>query len=922
MDHGSPPPSRPTAGSGAGPNLVFGLIALQNGLIDRETLRAAFRSWVADRSLTIGRILVDRGALDPENHALIESLARDHLNSHGGDARTSLTGLGLDGDDAIRSTFDLIDDADLRTILSGFGPEVDSGEATAHWHPDVEPTSEGQRYRKIAKYKEGGLGVVFRGRDEELHRDVAVKEIREARADDPSSRARLILEAEITGRLEHPGIVSVYSKGTTARGRPYYVMRFIRGREFKAAIAEFHATDWSSRSPGSRAVALRGLLSRFVAACNTIAYAHSRKVIHRDIKPANILLGPFGETLVIDWGLAKPVDDVGEITVAETTIRPTASGESHPTRDGSVMGTVRYMSPEQAVGDLPRVGPSSDIFLLGATLYELLTGGPPYNDKDQGVALARARDWSFARPREVVASIPEALEAICLKAMARSPEDRYPGAIALARDVDRWLADEPVTALPEPPSARLARWGRHHRAWVLAAAAALVLVSAVSIASALVVDRARRGALAARDDARAAKAEADLQRDRALADFRRAIDADLEILTLAETVLGSVPRMEAQWAALAQKSLNAFVGFLDRAPDDAQLLHATVRSYRLVGNIRRGAIQFNDAEASYQKAISLLEGRRTRSPADRLARDRLVELYNEMGDTKRFRGRPGEGEPFVVKASEIARGLRDEFPEHPDYKRTEARCRYNLAGILKAIGRSHEAVDLYESAVATLTPAAEVANGEVARIELGMVLCDKGEALRNDRRMADSEESLRRSIEVIRPLLATYIARDARFLQAAARIELGLTLAQDPARRQEAEAAFGLAIEGLRELRLQFPSHADYRKSLACAYQGLAAIRLDAGRAQDAEADLKRSEAIFAGLFRDFPGMVEYEAHFARTLRLQGQAARARGDRPEAIRRFQQAEARFRAALDANPASRPDGEAIDAIRADLKGLGP
>ena len=148
-------------------------------------------------------------------------------------------------------------------------------------------------------------------RDEELHREVALKQILDRHADDPDSRARFLVEAEITGKLEHPGVIPVYGLGHDPSGRPFYAMRLVKGESLKEAVARFHRAEGPGRDPRERALALRRLLGRFIAVCNTIAYAHSRGVIHRDLKPGNVLLGPFGETLVIDWGLAKVVGRPG-----------------------------------------------------------------------------------------------------------------------------------------------------------------------------------------------------------------------------------------------------------------------------------------------------------------------------------------------------------------------------------------------------------------------------------------------------------------------------------------------------------------------------------------------------------------------------------------------------------------------------------
>ena len=188
------------------------------------------------------------------------------------------------------------------------------------------------RYRILRPHAEGGLGAVFVANDEELHREVALKEILERHAHNTENRLRFLLEAEVTGGLEHPGIVPVYGLGQYEDGRPYYAMRFIRGESLKSAITQFHLADNPDRDPGERALSLRRLLTHFVDVCEAIAYAHSRGVLHRDLKPANVMLGKYGETLVVDWGLAKPLgrcfpqDEAPATGVFRTELDPDGTG--------------------------------------------------------------------------------------------------------------------------------------------------------------------------------------------------------------------------------------------------------------------------------------------------------------------------------------------------------------------------------------------------------------------------------------------------------------------------------------------------------------------------------------------------------------------------------------------------------------------
>jgi eukaryotic-like serine/threonine-protein kinase len=213
----------------------------------------------------------------------------------------------------------------------------------ARWSPHSEDGVELEsRFPSAAS--DPGRDAVFVALDTELHREVALKQILDAHADDPISRQRFILEAEVTGGLEHPGIVPVYSLGAYGDGRPYYAMRFVRGESLKSAIAAFHADESLRKDSGRTSLELRKLLRRFTDVCNAIDYAHSRGVLHRDIKPANVIVGRHGETLVVDWGLAKAVGRTDRRTeLDERTIVPSSGSGSAETLPGSALGTPAYI---------------------------------------------------------------------------------------------------------------------------------------------------------------------------------------------------------------------------------------------------------------------------------------------------------------------------------------------------------------------------------------------------------------------------------------------------------------------------------------------------------------------------------------------------------------------------------------------------
>jgi serine/threonine protein kinase/Flp pilus assembly protein TadD len=343
--------------------------------------------------------------------------------------------------------------------------------------PASEPASAGAagRYQLGRLHARGGLGEVLVARDDELQREVALKRLQSTWADNRDSRRRFLREARITARLQHPGIVPVYGLVTDANGRPCYAMRLVEGASLKEALSQFHKADLPDRDPSERSLALRELLTRFVAVCNTVAYAHSRGIIHRDLKPSNILLGAYGETLVVDWGLAKPWAAAEGGDADDDTRTPDLAGPlpEGATRMGEALGTPAYMSPEQAAGRWDLVGPASDVYSLGATLYHVLTGRVPFANRNLEAALVQVQRAEFPPPRQVKPAVAPALEAICLKAMAPQAEARYAGALELAADVERFLADEPVTAYREPLLPRLRRWGRRHRTAVLVAAVTL-----------------------------------------------------------------------------------------------------------------------------------------------------------------------------------------------------------------------------------------------------------------------------------------------------------------------------------------------------------------------------------------------------------------------------------------------------------------
>ena len=334
-------------------------------------------------------------------------------------------------------------------------------------------------------HAEGALGRVYLALDTELNREVAIKFMQKRHMHDQARKERFCLEAEITSRLYHPGVVPVHGIGQTEDKRPFYVMQFVHGETLQETIDTYYskADRWNVHR---RNLEFRNLLAHFVSICNTIAYAHNRGVIHRDIKPENVIIGRYGESMVVDWGLAMPVDrDESARASGEKTLFP--SGHQVRQRSGHDLGagTPAYMSPEQASGQ-SSITVSSDIYSLGSILYKILCGKSPVDGIEGGIQQIRQKviDGEWNHPKSISAQCPNALEAVCLKAMHLQASKRYPSALELANEVERFLADEKVQAYQESPLETPLRFFRQHRRMAQITAISIILLLAVFLGSA------------------------------------------------------------------------------------------------------------------------------------------------------------------------------------------------------------------------------------------------------------------------------------------------------------------------------------------------------------------------------------------------------------------------------------------------------
>jgi serine/threonine protein kinase len=573
------------------------------------------------------------------------------------------------------------------------------------------------RFHKLGCHDRGGLGVIYRADDAELHRIVALKEIRADRAEIAEFRALFMREAEITGRLEHPGIVPVYSFGHYPNGRPYYAMRFIEGSSLRDQIAQFHDKPCPPGTPKRKNPlswqneAFRALLIRFIRACDPLAFAHARGVVHRDMKPEHIMLGPFGETLVVDWGLARCAgrdsnldDDPDPASPHQSRLALELRGidSAEAATHGRMVGTPQFLAPEQAARRSDLIGPWSDIYSMGATLYTLLCGRPPFDFRTAELAAALA-EWDrsirptlpaddqdaarsrfkalwlqtdrdriledvqagrFSHPRQVNPSVPEALEQVCLKAMAVSPPARYARIADLASDLSQWLADQPVSVHSDPISVRLTRWGRRNRG--KAAAAAMLMVTALLGLgiSALALSVHNSQIALARDRAQNSLAVASQTASNSLdvfddADFgmfhpSKAYTLLHEARTSYEAILHEDPAHPGVLAELADiqrhmANLGRSLGYYDSIGD----VFAQVRP----GATDPAARSAQPPRSLYHESIDMALRHLARFPDDQLARVVLARAYSDLGDLERQHGRPTETRRAYVQALRSAKAL-------------------------------------------------------------------------------------------------------------------------------------------------------------------------------------------------------------------------------------------------------------------------
>ncbi|AMK76588.1 hypothetical protein A1342_18885 [Methylomonas methanica] len=410
----------------------------------------------------------------------------------------------------------------------------------------------------------GGGGQVLLGFDERIGREVAIKELLDQAANqDAELNARFLREARITGRLEHPGIVPVYDLGKKQSGAPYYVMRLVRGDTLAKALKACNTEVLPEHALSRRL----SLLDRLIDVCEAVAYAHSKGVIHRDIKPGNIVLGPFGETIVLDWGLAK-VENEADLTPLMSAAPSKPDDDADLTRIGDILGTPAYMAPEQANPDFGVVDTRSDVFALGCILYYLLAGHPPLRGSADDILEQLSSLAPMPSARDPKLPMPSELIAICDKALAKDKSLRFPNAAALADELRAYRDGRLVSAYAYSRGELLRRFiARNKIALVASLAVLLAILIGAGLAFKFGVEahKARDLAVAEGEIVKQEKQRV----ERALADVTRISNQNLTAANqAAASILGNINeiRMGMQQAADSLRSnaeLVASAGLLE-----------------------------------------------------------------------------------------------------------------------------------------------------------------------------------------------------------------------------------------------------------------------------------------------------------------------------------------------------------------------
>jgi len=892
--------------SNADRNLLFGVLALQLELIDPRQFADACAGWASRKEIALGDLLAERGWISKEDEADVDRLLERKLKRHGGDVHASLAAVA---DERVQSAAAAIADPEVRHSLApvpgGGGHFLIS---TIGYAPESR-----ERYTLTRLHAQGGIGQVWLARDADLGREVALKELRPERASNPAVWARFLEEARITGQLEHPNIVPVHELVTPAQARnAFYTMRFVKGRTLSEAIQAYHR-DRAAGTAGP--VVFQALLNAFLGVCNAVAYAHSRGVIHRDLKPQNVVLGDYGEVIVLDWGLAKLVDR------PERTMTPAVSLQSAEERgetmQGQVMGTPAYMAPEQAEGRWDDAGRCSDVYGLGAILYEILTGKPPFDASDAVTVLRQVVHEPPVRPRAACSSAPAALEEVCLKALAKRPEDRYGSARELADEVRHFLADEPVSAYREPISTRLIRWGRRHR--TAAAAAAVLLVS-------MVVGLSLGTVLLGRANARIED-----QRRIAEANFRKARQAVDEYFTkISESKLLSVPGLTPLRKELLESARKYYEEFTREQGNDRTVQADLAEAWYRIGFVTNQSGSVQETLPIFSRAAAMYRDLAQRHPDEVRYLYKLAMCLNDLGIAQAGVGSLDEAARTHHQALELRERIARAHPDVAEYQKELALSYGNLAARSYDAGRIVEALD-YDRKSRAILEALVRDHPAVADYRHRLAGCynSTGSYLRSIGRTEEALRMHQRAVALMEQLVQEDHPADLEFIGhldfqatlASSYSAIGLIQYRVTNQFAEALQSFRRALPILETLARENPTVDGYQAQLAGCLTNIGVVQGLLGKADESLKSHRRALAICERLVHSQPSVAWYQNAAAYSNWYIGQLQRQAGREEDATRSLQAAKTIFDKLAEANSLDPYDVACIQSICGSLVGLG-
>ena len=665
--------------------------------------------------------------------------------------------------------------------------------------------NDSNRFKILRFYADGGLGKVSIALDGELNREVALKEIK--KTVNACNRERFMWEAEVTGRLEHPSIVPVYSLGEFEDGRPYYAMKLVRGATLEERIKHFHDPAQFPPDSAKWKKDLRDLVRAIVNVCNAIGYAHNRLIIHRDLKPSNIIMGKFGETIVLDWGMAKSLkSELSDRYPSEDPIQPDIEDGSTESVEGSPVGTPQYMTPEQAEGNNALIGKKTDVYGIGATLYCILTNRPPFNHGG-GINLYKKviNFVDFVKPRVINPKIPAPLEAICLKAMAQKQEDRYENPQLLADDLEHWLADQPVGVYQEPWLDRATRTLRRHRPTFLTGLAlGLFILVGATLASLILAKK--NSAL----DIAKSLAEKNLGVSRTLT---------LDFVDVAEKNLSQIPNSEPKRLEFMKKTAILYQEFSKQKPDDLILKKEFAQFLLKYANLENILGNQDESERLHKESIELMEGILQINKTDLKHIDLTNETNMYFANSLVDSDKPITALAYLTRARERASSLTITNPQNANYRRTLARIDFTLAKAYNLLAEPEKAISSAENSVSVFKELLQAENlGKFdpllslqSHSLLANLFVESGQ-------VAKAETVFQENIAAARIMLPSPFARDVDvFLSDSLKGIVRARLAQNTASKKDEELILE-SVKILEKLITDYPRTAHYLIDLGEGY--------------------------------------------------------------------------------------------------------